>query len=495
MKKNKLIASCLVLLFTFTACEKDLLDINVNPNSLQDTTHDLLFPSGVMFSAGKIGGDLQLFGSLWAQHYTQNNNSSQYRTLEQYNVSVSAYNGIWTYLWAGALRDLKVARDKATAAGAWQYYLAATVMSAFDYHLLNDFYGSIPLQEGLELLDNANPKFVENEEANTLIIALLDDAISKAAQAKALPSMLNQDIVFQGDIDNWVKFAKSLKLKILMRDFNANTAAIQALLEENDLLNDLDAKVDVFEDAENKSNPLYEQDRRKLNTRGNLRASNTLLKYLKANNDPRIAFLYETTAADPSAYVGIEQGNYTLNGVGYSNADHSAAKFSAEDPVYFVSEVEVAFLKAEAYARLGNVLAAKTHYEAGVSKAFERAGFATQAASFLAPTGKYAFHVVAAPGDLVDHLVEQIIMQKWVASARTQAWDAFLDQNRTGFPRVSTVATTDPAYVPGRYTISRNSTLAAGELPRRLLYPKVSSDYNTNAPTVVPINTKMWWHK
>lgn len=42
----------------------------------------------------------------------------------------------------------------------------------------------------------------------------------------------------EGDINKWRKFAKNLKLKVLVRDFDANKQAIQALLDENDFLED-----------------------------------------------------------------------------------------------------------------------------------------------------------------------------------------------------------------------------------------------------------------
>ncbi|MGB4776513.1 MAG: SusD/RagB family nutrient-binding outer membrane lipoprotein [Daejeonella sp.] len=490
MKINKLLIAILFLVVASTACKK-ALDINDDPNFVSDSNVKLLLPSGIMFSASRIGGDYEILGGVWAQHYAQNNNSSQYRNLDQYNIINTDYNTAWNNMWAGALKDLKTVTIKSKASGEWNYYMAATIMSAFDYHILNDLYGAIPIQEGLDLENNPQPKFVASQAANGLIIGMLDDAISKATDAKALPAMGAEDFIFHGDIDNWVKFAKSLKLKILMRDFATNQAAIQTLLTENDLLNTMDAKVDVFIDAENKSNPLYEQDRRKLNTAGNLRASNTLLTYLLANNDPRIAFFYEKTGGseeDPNVpeYAGLEQGDYTVTGV--PNEATSRAVIEATDPVYFMSAAEVAFLKAEAYARLGNAANAIIDYNAGVTLAFDR--WELDAMPFISVGGAYQF-----TGVTLEQMVEQIITQKWVASTRTQAWNAFFDQNRTGYPSISAVSTDDAAYVPGQYTISVNTSLPAGEIPRRLLYPKSSSDYNPNTPVVVPLYEKMWWQK
>ncbi|PWG82668.1 SusD/RagB family nutrient-binding outer membrane lipoprotein [Pararcticibacter amylolyticus] len=508
MKKIKIYASVLLLLLSGTACKK-ALDINDNdPNYLKDTEAKFLLPSGLAYSASRVGGDFQLIGGFWSQHYTQNNNASQYRTLDQYNLTISSYNDTWSNMWSGALSDLKLAMQRASAKGEWHYYLAAEVMAAFDYHILNDFYGAIPVKEGLDFATYPQPKFDDSKVVNGIIISMLDDAISKASQASALDPMGKEDFIFNGDIENWVAFAKSLKLKILMRDFSTNQAAITTLLGDNLLA--ADAKMDVFIDAENKSNPLYEQDRRKLNNAGNMRASNTLLKYLLANQDPRIGAFYEKTilssTIDPETgkivvdeetgepwpeYYGLEQGDYLAN---EDISQTSRAVIKPTDPVFFMSAAEVAFLKAEAYARLGNVSEAKTNYDRGVTLAFERwnsASLPLNAAPFLASGGKYEFHSTAGLGGML----EQIITQKWVAAARSQAWDSFFDQNRTGYPLISNVDTEDDEYVPGEYTIAVNSVLAAGKLPRRLLFPKRSSDYNPNTPSVVPITTPMWWHK
>ena len=103
-----------------------------------------------------------------------------------------------------------------------------------------------------------------------------------------------------------------------------------------------------------------------------------------------------------------------------------------------------------------------------------------------------------------ESMIKSIITQKWVASVRCQAWDAFFDINRTGYPALGKEYTTleesqwkvkDPNYVVGTLTPSFNSVLPAGSFPKRFLITKNSSDNNANAPAVIPLTTKMWWHK
>ena len=212
MKKIKIIGLYATLLFSVVACKKDL-DINRNPYLPSEATPKLLLPSGIAYSASRIGGDIQLIGSIWSQHYTQNNTSNQYRSLDQYTVGIADYNPIWTNLYGGALKDLDLAKNMAKTAGQWNYYLPASIMQVFDYHVLVDLYSQIPYTEGLQGDANTAPKWEEGKAVNTKLIAQLDDAISKSADAIALPPIGTEDFLFQGDMTQWVKFAKTLKLK------------------------------------------------------------------------------------------------------------------------------------------------------------------------------------------------------------------------------------------------------------------------------------------
>jgi hypothetical protein len=424
---------------------------------------------------------------------------------------------------------LKRAISQSETEGAWNYWLAAKVMTAFNYNMLVSLYEKIPFSQALMGDANLTPIFDDSKAVDAGILAILDAAIAKSTDAKAVPTAMGaKDMLFGLDskgaevanataINSWVKFAKTLKLKILMRDFTTNQAAIQALVTEGDLLA-TDAKLTQFTDAENKSNPLYENDRRKLNTTSNIRISETLVAYLKNFNDPRLAVFCEpatqyikvgaTASKDsikavPSSlapyYRGVDQGSYgdnRLSSTVFPQTCSSRAILAATDPVYFESAVESSFLQAEAWARLGNIANAKLAYETAVKGAFSRWGF--NGAPFVAAGGAYEFKVT----DL-NAMLNSILMQKWVSSTRTDAWNAFFDICRTGIPALGTQTVTDltrianmnPSYVIGTLAPSIGSVLIAGHFPYRFLLPKTSSDYNPNTPAVIPLDTKMWWHK
>jgi hypothetical protein len=486
------------------SCE---LDINTDPNYPAAVEADKYISSGQMWAASVVGGDLQLMGGMWAQHFAQNANSNQYTGIDSYNITNSSSYmwGPWNFLYAGALPDLQVAISKAEASGSWHYWMISKIMTAYCFHILTDSYGNIPFTEALNFEKFKNPVFDDAKTVNKGIIAILDEAIAKSAEASAKAPMGSADFVFSGDIDMWVKFAKSLKLKILMRDpdFASNKAAIQSLLTENNLLDD-DCKITVFQNQENKSNPLYENDRRKLNSPQNIRASSTISLFLFRNNDPRAAVLMERAETpDPvqGSYVGLPQGGYTLGSV-YGKRT-SRVLLKADDPVYFMSLAEVEFLKAEAYVLLNNTASAKIYYENGVKAAFDRWRGAKDLNGIetVFPADVNVFNYIDADKPYEFNqtssvtMLESIWRQKWIAAIRSQEWEAFLETNRTGYPKAGLVNSQDPSYVTGNFAPSINSVLGVGEFPRRLIYPKTSSDYNINAPAVIPIQTKLWWHK
>lgn len=497
--KYLLIAICSVSL---VSCGD--LDINENPNFPEEAkaTPERLIPSGIAWSAARLSSDVQLVTSLWMQHYAQNNASNQYTNYDSYNIQNTHFAGVWSSMYSGALPDLYMARDKSEASSEWGYWIPAQVMIAFDYHILVDLYEKVPFTQAVKSDEYPAPVYDDGKAVNAGIISILDAVIAKENEALQSGKTLGaSDFVFKGDVKKWVEFAKTLKLKILLRDFENNKVAIQAMLNAGGFLTE-DARMNEFQDKENNSNPLYENDRRKLNTPNNLRASATMMTFLLENVDPRINAFYEQplTNDKPAVllpHLGLPQGGYTIEQGVIASSSTSRAMLAAEDPVYFMSVAESHFLQAECYARLGEKVKAKTAYEAGVTEAFARWGFDSDVASFL--TGVYQFDDANT-----ETMIKSIITQKWVASVRCQAWDAFFDFNRTGYPILGKEYTTleeskwvdkDPNYVVGTLTPSLNSVLATGSFPKRFLITKNSSDNNANAPAVIPLATKMWWHK
>ena len=451
-----------------TSCD-DWLDINTNPNYVADADMSMLMPTVQLYTAEKVGYDITLYGTFWSQYVVQCNNTNQYYTIMTNDVTNSTFTSVWSYFYASTLPRIKEIISKAEAkGGSSNYILEAKSMLAYNLYLLTSLYDKVAYSEGY-LLETQTPNFDSGEHMQEVLISLCKEIRDMDAAAVAADELLNitagSDMIFGGDTDAWFQFVNTLYLKILLRDFNKNKAEIQTLLAEDNFLAK-DAAFDNFADQADKSNPFYESDRRQLNTTANIRCCSDVLNVLSAN-DPRLTYFYDNNPG------GVVAGSpYGTNG---DPSTTSRLALYATEPVYFSTVDEAEFLKAEAYARLNVTVNAQAAYEAGLTAAFARVGFAAAAPTFIA--GDYAF----AAGT-VDAMVEQIINQKWASNVHGLPIESWFDLNRTGYPKRGT-------------TITDFSGVLSSGYPQRFLYSKTSADYNPNSPAPQAVNVKMWWHK
>lgn len=482
------------------------LDVNDNPNYPTSASLSTLMPSVCATTFAQFGLQGTLLGNLWTQFVTQGNSTNQYNTYANYTIlntdAVTA--SIWRNAYSNTLLDDQTMIASAETQGAWNYWVIGKILMAYNYLMLTDLYGDIPFTQALNSDEYPNPDF---DDSKTVvypgIIKMLDDAIAKesdAVSAKVEFPLTNADLYCNGDVEKWVAFAKSLKLKMYLRDFNTYKTQIQTLLNEGGLMED-DLKVDCFEDATNKGNPLYEFNIRQLNTTENLRACHTMLEYFLANGDHRCQALYnvitgvaDDAKCDSDKYEGLPCGSKPeMSVIPITQSSRMTEKYN--DPVYLMNAAESEFMISEAYARLNEMSSAKTYYEKGVEAAFARYDMQDNATKLLA--GKYAFDSSNA--------LYCILMQKWLSYAGANTMDGWFDRCRTGIPAITsgvTVRESDEfnkrklstGYVLGTLVDPGASNLGEGETPRRLPLPTYSTLYNSNATKYVKdITEALWW--
>jgi hypothetical protein len=73
-------------------------------------------------------------------------------------------------------------------------------------------------------------------------------------------------------------------------------------------------------------------------------------------------------------------------------------------------------------------------------------------------------------------------------------FEAFFDEIRTGYPKISAVPQSDDAYVPGELAYSIEGS-TGGVFPRRFVYPNTVQTTNRFAPDLEKITTPVWWAK
>ncbi len=497
-----------LLFFGLSGCD-EFLDVNENPNFPDDVEDYLLLPSAQAGVAGVMSADYGLIGSFWAQHWAQNNTSSQYQTFETYTLSSNdnRVDGSYLSMYRDGLGDNEIIHKKAEQEENWGLYLMTSTLKAYGFQYLVDFYGNVPYDEAFKGEEgNFTPVINTGEQVYASIYELLNTALEKDLDGFAAARYRQYDVLLDADIDDWVDFANTMKLRIILRQYAANTAwantELTNLLAEGTFLT-RDVALTNFEDVDSKSNPLFEADQRQLNTAQNIRACATFTTYLKANNDSRLQALFAVIGGNID---GIIPGSYEIPTTQWMAPDVISKPFlTATMPVYLMTVAETNLLLAEAYLRLGDIPAAESHYKEGVISSFARMGADT--------TGMHLFSTVYPfPATDFNARLKAIIMQKWVDAAEGQRGaEAFLERVRTGYPEQAApeVQSEIPegresdlpaSYIPGTLIYSKKGA-SNGNFPVRLPYPDSELNFNINAaaykdiPDATVMQTKVWWNQ
>ncbi len=109
-----------ILIFSLSGCS-EFLDVNDNPNYPAQVEDYLILPSAQAGVASVMSADYGLIGSFWAQHWAQNNSSSQYKSFETYTLSSTdnRVDGSYLSMYRDGLGDNEIIHLKAEQEENW----------------------------------------------------------------------------------------------------------------------------------------------------------------------------------------------------------------------------------------------------------------------------------------------------------------------------------------------------------------------------------------
>ncbi len=474
---KKLLVLALVGTLGLTSCNK-FLDVNENPNNPETATPSLLLPTVEAAISQVVGNGFQVYGNIWGQYWTQNPTSSQYRSIDRYQVLNTAMDRSWLILYRSALNNAELIINSNVAAND-NYKGIAYLLKAYTFQVATDAFGDIPLSEALKANGNLNPKYEAQAVVYDSVFNYIDKGLALLATPQAVP-VSTQDMIFNGDLDKWKAFANTLKLRAYLRisnvDANKAAAGIKALYAKNAKFLDQDASITYTTTGCNE-NPFY-NEMVGLGKTQNVVASGTVVQAFVKNSDPRrFSFFNKVSGQDTIAF--ILQGDFNANSAKLVSSPsplvggRAVDPTSATAPVKLFSAAESKFLQAEAAVKGWGTGDAKALFESGIITSFTATGNANDAAKYIAeaPDAKFA-------GD-VEAKVKAIITQKYYAMCGFQGFESWTEWRRTGYPTF--------------FTTSIASTLGAGRMPLRMPYANSEATSNVNYPGNVVIYTPVWW--
>ncbi|HEY1024894.1 MAG TPA: SusD/RagB family nutrient-binding outer membrane lipoprotein [Sphingobacteriaceae bacterium] len=482
MKKlHKYIALSLVGVGMLTAgCEKieDFGDKNVDPTRVSVASTRALLTNAMQNSTGLYIGSGQ--GTTMAQHFSE----GPYLTSSGYGDATGgqAYSG-W---YSSPLIQLKkiidynnagsVEADPGANGSKNNQIAVARIMKAFIFWKLTDRWGDLPYSQALQGGDNITPAFDKQQDIYTDLFKELKEAAAQIDGGLGVQG----DIILDGDMAAWKKFAATQRMLMALRlskvDPTTGAAEFNAAMDDALASNADNVYYHFVAGDPNNWNPWYENYSN--DNRNDFAISSTIVSYMQDNGtgtDPRLPVYAEVLPGN--VIKGLDYGQ-TLQ----TNIPNAYSRLGDElreqgTPAKIFSFAQVQFAKAEA-AKLGWIpggdAAAKAFYDSGIDASLEQNGVADPA--FKNATG-IAYDATRA--------IEQIATQRWI-HLYLDGWEAWSEWRRTGFP----VMAAGP-----------NSANPEG-IPRRLMYPAADKTVNTeNYEKVLvqqgpnTLNTRMWWDK
>lgn len=474
MKKIFKKSSLLVASFFLLASCSDYLDINEDPNNPTNVKPELLLANAQNSGAKKLNVSMNQVGNFMVYNWANNiEEFIAYQDEMQYTMNSTFYADVWDDLYLTLVNFHQI--EKTTLEDYENYQGIAKIMKAFYYQYLVDLYGDIPYSEALQRDLELSPVYDDAEVIYDDLIVQLDAAIDliKNAPASAL-NPGNNDIMLHGDMDEWVKFANTLKMRILIRQ--SGIPSKQAYITEK--FDDIISEGSGFITENVTSNPGYLVSTGKMNPffetfgttlsgsptddNNSLKGTQYTVDYLTNTNDTRLEKIYAPIPG--GGFAGINQGAPDEQGtvvVPYSGLGNGILKNFTQD-AYILTAAESYLLQAEAVARGYMAGSAQSLYESGIEASYVTLGLTAAEASTYYSQGTNLVGWAASSGNEI----EAIITQKWIALNSINGAESWIEYTRTGFP----------SSLPISLIASRP------QRPIRLMYP--NSEYVANSANV-----------
>jgi hypothetical protein len=528
---NKIIKLSFVAtaLVGFTGCKK-FVDVNDNPNTAINTTASYVF-SGALGTTyrNQVSGNVHITPGTWTGYYghsTSFTGGGAEKTYEYTTADFNAFDGLFDNL-----SDYQYVRNHADENGVAFLKEPANVMQCYVYQELVDMYGDVPYGDAFKGLDNILPTYAKQKDIYEDLVKRLDAAMS-AMNSTVWPTdatVLAADIYFQGNKTNWIRFANTLKLRILMRQSfmpgrdgyitsNINATLSNGFITANVLCSP------GYQVIAGKLNPFY--NNWGYNELNNIvqnhqyrKMGAAILNFLKrsettnaippsaapaatANADTfRLQSLAWPNGTSPSApaanldnYFGIPMGV----GSGYATAGSSpigpiqVQVGVGTRPGMVMLLAEALFLQAEAAHRYSIAFAAgdpKQCYEAGVISHFRTCAAPGTAGNAANAGDAFAQRYIARPIENIGWTtstdkIRAILIQKWVSLCNINGLEAWSEYRKS--------SGSASEGVPNKV---RTRAVTSNPEPARYLYPQREYDANgANVPQNIDrFTSKIFW--
>lgn len=494
---------CFVLVMS---CTDDFDDINTNKNtisSLGPAELPFLFSKAQSVATHNVWGyqvAQNLFADQYAQYFAC---TATYFPSDRLVIRMdwvgAAFNPMYTDVMP-QLQTLMTETDPSSAENA-----IASIWWVYTFHRVTDYWGPIPYFSAGEA--GTGVPYDSQDKIYDDFFKRLTDAVNVLNGKTGEVPYGSFDLIYEGDVGKWIKFANTLRLRLAMRISKADPDRAKSEAEAAVASGVLTTSPD--DDAlVKRSNNGSDWNGLAIMDWNEFRMSASMESVLKGYDDPRIGIYFRPAAN--GGYHGLRNGlsvaqladPLSSNDANSDKGLRWSSTTGLETPSNVMCAAEAYFLRAEG-ALLGWNMGgtAQSFYEAGITNSMYQWGITDGAAitAYINST-----NTPIAPGDLLNsppmtdipvkydaaNAPEQIATQKWLALF-PEGMEAWADYRRSHILKLYPVANSDNP------DITNTST----QWIRRI--PFLLSEYQNNqAETEKAVNllsgpdkvtTPLWW--
>jgi Starch-binding associating with outer membrane len=484
----------IVAIMLVDGCSKSsfITSLQNNPNapSTNVATPELILP-GTITGITNIINDGNVYSSLavWEGYWNGQPGVAQMTNIIDYVMTNTAPQSWDNYF--GVLTNLNNLIQTSPGEENTNYRAIAVILEAICFKNLVDLYNDIPYSQALQAAGNFYPNYDQGSDVYDSLTAKLDLAM---ADIKAnlnntkvlLPT--NDDVMFAGDMQHWLLFANTVKLRLLVNESNvsAKQSYIAAEIGKTASYGYLTTDA-LVNPGYNASKPGNIWAAFGVGPSGGLNggslqfgASQTAIDFYTATHDARLPYFFSPRNVIPTStnfYSIVLPPDFSDFAGNYCGAQDNLTDGSSDigpgilqspaQSAVMMTAAESYFIQAEAAVRgwlPGGNGEAQILYQNGITKSYEylKVGGSTSTADTYA-TAYYSQDlpfVAFPPGAGKDGLIHTIITQKWAALNSINILEPYNDWRRTfnvsmesGYPivPVSISATNTKPHMPFRY--------------------------------------------
>ncbi|NPA37656.1 MAG: SusD/RagB family nutrient-binding outer membrane lipoprotein [Chlorobi bacterium] len=496
-----------LIMLGLSNCTDRWEDMNSDPTRLKLIPDEYIFTSAVRGAFNDASGNLDItYGGQYAHIYISaqwTRDIDKYKGLGNSDYAQSIFWGVYGSSVKNSVEVMHLTAEDGDFPNKWRN-AQAQFMAIIGFTKLTDAFGDVPYSEaGMGKYGIIKPRYDTQEYIYTDMIDRLGKIIEILQEDGAAEHIYPKGIdpIYDGNLDNWIRFANSFRLNLAMRvrfvepqyEDVIRECFTLPLIESNDQNPTLATSSDPNNTA--MWNPWYYKWLDWKNDKANLNFSAKFIDILKQSNDPRLPF-FSIKVPDPynigdSTYLGIPNG---LTDELFAQINRrvrcapSGEFFAADQPVYMLTAAQVLLYKAEAL--LFGIIDGddpNTVYQNAITTAMEQWNIAPDLITTYIENEPEA----TLSGSDIEDDFRKISTQFWISTV-PNAYNGWVNIRRTGYP-----------VIPQRTEPWLEKGVTDGYLPTRIMYPYTGEKSNNGeemqkAIDRLPggedkIDIKVWW--